>query len=190
VPGLTQGMIDAILGYSLQNCGLFSRLNRALHDHFASAGPAAGSEVLGPWCLYLRLLSSGLSKLPPLLSEELGEVHLYRGARIPGAALASYEVHTDIYFSGFTSCSTELDVAAGFLSMGKSEDCPVVYVIRSKYGKLIAPISKYPPEQEVALRLNDHLFVESIGDGGALGLPKAVTVIHLTELKDKYSRPW
>jgi ADP-ribosyltransferase exoenzyme len=129
--GLTADERDLIKAYS----GSFYRcINTALRgagdDCLKSI--KVGTEVIAS---AVKVMNSGLSKLKPYTES------VYRGVGpLPAAVLAAHKEGAVIQFSSYLSTSTEIDAAFNQANL---------YIIKSKTGRIIAPIAFGQNEKEV-----------------------------------------
>ena len=189
---LSQEEASAVVVYCLEDGLFYARLNGAMHDHYAAEGNS--DFLIAPYVPFMVLFRNTLVKLPPMVGKG-GVIVLYRGTRLSASALAEYDLHGDgddvyVVFSGFTSCSKNLTTAYSFSQLGAQENIPVIFVVKARLGKLIAPFSAFPEEEEVLLKFDDKFRVTAREKGGAsLGLDDPdIEVVHLNEVVTK--RPW
>ncbi|CAF4190867.1 unnamed protein product, partial [Adineta steineri] len=99
---------------------------------------------LRPWFLYLKLVLTALSKLPPI------ERHttVYRGIRLDMSR--EYPQGKTFVWWGFSSCTTSIDVLEQDLFLGKTGP-RTVFIIECNSGKSIRRHSYIEKEKEVLL---------------------------------------
>jgi hypothetical protein len=143
----------ALIIYTLEDGGkVYESLNAALHQFFCDQNDA----VIIPWRGYLYYLRECLKKLLPYKGP------VFRGMGLPEAVVKKYREHSDVFWSGFTSTSTNEKIALDFAfrsCRGDAGKVPVLFRIGCQYGKLIDAFSAYPQEGEVMLSLNSAHFV-------------------------------
>jgi len=134
---------------------LYGELNKALRNEDGSS--------LKRWFPYLKLLLTGLYKLPSLPCE------VWRGvSNVKASDFKENNIHT---WWSITSCSKSDDFAGGFKC-----DKGVLFCIDSAYGKDITSYSAIPNEQEIILMPGTKLRVTKVDhdDNG-------ISTINLTE---------
>ena len=145
VEGQTLDEAAAIMLYTQQTC-LYSRLNKALRDHLHE-------EKLEPFLPYLKLLLSGLNKLP------LVRVRAYRGVTLD--LHEQYNLLRDRVFTwwAFSSTTTNLDLlnSTTFNDVGGPRTMFTIDAI----GVNISAFSAFPDEEEVLLLPGTQLVVQS-----------------------------
>jgi DnaJ-class molecular chaperone len=131
---------------------LFMQLNNILRERNAKK-----MALLKP---YLAYLMNGLFKLPSF------EGTVYRG--IPNAALRiiqdSYIAGASIHWSGFSSATTDINIARGFADKGG-----IIFHILCHTGRMVSEYSHFKDEAEIMLSPNSRFVVCSVcrlhGDG-------------------------
>ena len=109
-------------------------------------------KLLKPWFLYLKLLLTGLSRLPSVTQT------VYRGVRLD---LSSTHKENDQFFWwGFSSCTTTMNVLKSDQYLGSS-GIRTFFLINTRNGKDIRRHSYYQKEDEILLLPATYLQVTS-----------------------------
>jgi hypothetical protein len=150
-PLLTRDESAAIYLYTIPKTEFFSRLNTALR--------AANRQILQPWLHFLKLLMTGLKKLPST------KAIIWRAVNNDVVfKLDEGEVYT---WWDITSCSMNINSVQPFL-----DENGTLFAIETIHGRDISMFSAIPDEQEViimpgtrvrvkcqSLNIGDHLFI-------------------------------
>ena len=134
---------------------LYGELNKALRNQNRSS--------LKPWFPYLKLLLTGLYKLPPCPAK------VWRG--VGSVVVESFKENNTHTWWTITSCSKDHDFAKGFTC-----EKGILFCIDSVYGKDITSYSALQNEQEIILMPGTKLRVKKV-DHGADG----ISTVNLTE---------
>lgn len=141
VVGMTVNEAAAIQLYTQNTC-LYPQLNSALRDHMHP-------EMLNPFLPYMKILLTGLNKLP------LIRARVYRGINLDLHELYSQLQGKVVTWWAFSSTSLRNDLGA-FIGTGESTSFCIDGV-----GVDIAAFSAYPHEKEVLLLPGTTLMVRS-----------------------------
>ncbi|CAF3933683.1 unnamed protein product [Rotaria sordida] len=98
-------------------------------------------DLLQPWFLYLRLVFTGLGKLPSIIGRTV-----YRGVK--GNFSKNYQQGNTIVWWGFSSCTSTINVLEQEAILGKT-GVRTLFAIESKSAKDIRHHSIYPDENEI-----------------------------------------
>jgi hypothetical protein len=162
--GLTPDESAAIHIYTMEwedhQLSLYTMINRALRSE--------RRESLKPWFCYLKLILTGLYKLPPL------KATVWRG--VHGNLSDQYD--DDQIWWGFSSCTESVDVMEQFI--GKS-GVRTLFNIECINGKAIRAHSFYKPESEILLMPGTYLRVM-----GKWSPAKDLYIVHLREIPAPY----
>ena len=140
---LTQDESAAIRLYTMQstkkvdglNASLYATLNRTLRD--------SDRSKLEPWFLYLKLLLTALTKLPPVSVKQV-----WRGIRYREST--NYVENHETVWWGFSSCTKSLNVLKSNLFLGET-GTRTIFSIETFDGRSVKDHSEYPHEDEVLL---------------------------------------
>ena len=140
VDGLTSDESAAIRIYTMAwdppEQSLYHRLNHALRSK------ADRQENIRPWYPYLRLLVSGLSRLPVI------QKTVFRG--IKGHLAMGYGKGETIVWWGFSSCTTSLEVLQSEIFFGNTEP-RTMFIVECKAARDIRNHSEHASEKELLL---------------------------------------
>lgn len=100
-------------------------------------------DLLKPWFLYLKLIITGLAKLPSTEGRTF-----YRGIKLDMSDM--YRSGKQIVWWGFSSCTSRIDVLEGETILGKT-GIRSIFAIECKNAKSIRDHSMYPDEDEILL---------------------------------------
>ncbi|CAF0736278.1 unnamed protein product [Adineta steineri] len=103
---------------------------------------AENRKKLVPWFLYLKLVLTALSKLPPL------QRTVYRGVK--GDMRKYYTKGETVFWWGFSSCTTTMDVLENDQFLGAT-GIRTFFAIECMNGKDIQQHSQYKSEDEILL---------------------------------------
>lgn len=135
---LTQDESAAIILYTMEwdpvHPSLYSILNKTLR--------LESRDGLKPWFLYLKLLLSGLFKLPSV------ERTVWRGVKEDLSE--NYKVGEFYTWWAFSSCTASLSMLAGEQYLGRA-DSYTLFAVECFNGKNIKPYSYFASEDEVLL---------------------------------------
>jgi hypothetical protein len=136
--GLEQNESAAIMLYSMdwepkEQC-LYVVLNSTLRDKKRT------EHILKPWLLYLKLILTGLTKLPS------NRQCLFRGVKLDLSK--QYSIGKTFVWWGFSSCTTHVSVIEQFLG---NEDDRTMFTIDCYSGKNVQNHSFFETENEVLL---------------------------------------
>ncbi|CAF0965370.1 unnamed protein product [Adineta steineri] len=123
--------------------------------------------VLVSWHGYLKLFDTALKKLPSQ------HINLWRGVNLDISK--NFKEGEELTWWNITSSSSLVNVVKQFLGPSST-----LFLIEAKNGKLIAPYSNFPDENEVILGLGTRVRV--VGD--PLDFP-SLNVVHLVQLLDE-----
>ena len=153
---LTQDESAAIYLYTMQT-PLFSNLNKVLRIE--------NRDALKPWFAFLKLLISGLEKLPSIKQT------VWRGVQKDIVSVFDYDnVHT---WWSITSCSLALNVVRPYLY----ED-GTLFAIDVINGKDISEFSTFPDEKEVVIIPGTRLHRKS----EPISFMNYLHIVHLEEI--------
>lgn len=118
---------------------------KSFYSYFNEAARKNKRSLLKPYGQYLRLLESGLNKLPPI------QAVVYRGFKHD--ATNDYKNKQQFVWRSVSSCSRNVRVLIvnGFLG---PEDQGTLFIISAKNAKDIHLFSKFPEENEVMIMPN------------------------------------
>ncbi|CAF4191791.1 unnamed protein product, partial [Adineta steineri] len=122
--------------------------------------------VLVPWHGYMKLFDNALKKLPS------NHMNVWRGVNVDISK--NFKEGEELTWWNITSSSSSVKVVKQFLGQSST-----LFLIEAKNGKLIAPYSNFPAENEVILGLGTRVRVVS----DALD-SSSLNVVHLMELLD------
>jgi hypothetical protein len=145
--------------------GLYQNLNKMLRDR--------NREKLKPYFLYLRLLMSGLSKLPPL------KTIVFRGVRLNVTNL--YHNRKEVVWWGVSSCTTNVSVLEQPMFLGQEGD-RTIFSIQTYSGVAIQKYSAIKSENEVLLSPCTFMAVKNIANLG-----NGLCMIQVEELQPPFS---
>lgn len=97
---------------------------------------------LKPWFLYLKLILTGLSRLPSI------QRAIYRGVKLDLSA--KYPENKEFFWWGFSSCTTSMNVLKSNQFLGKT-GTRTLFHIDCTHGKDIRQHSYYGQEEEILL---------------------------------------
>jgi hypothetical protein len=136
--GLTPDESAAIMLYTMewepQDQCLYFALNARLR--------AADRKLLKPWFLYLKLILTGLSRLPSI------QRTVYRGVRLDLSS--THQENEQFFWWGFSSCTTTMNVLKSDQYLGSS-GIRTLFHIECENGKDIRRHSYYEKEDEILL---------------------------------------
>ncbi|CAF1425202.1 unnamed protein product, partial [Rotaria sp. Silwood1] len=136
--GLTSDQSAAIMLYTMewepQNECLYFVLNEHLR--------AADRKKLKPWFLYLKLILTGLSRLPSV------QRTVYRGVKLDLSA--QHHEGEQFFWWGFSSCTKKMNVLKSDQFLGKTGK-RTLFLIECVNGKYIRRHSYYQKEDEILL---------------------------------------
>ena len=101
------------------------------------------TEQLKPWFLFLKLITTALDRLPPI-----GSRTVYRGVTLD--LYNDYSPGKTIFWWGFSSCTTTMDVLQEEQFLGKQQ-ARTLFIIESVSGRDIHQHSSIKKENEVLL---------------------------------------
>jgi hypothetical protein len=146
--GLTPDQSAAIMLYTMewepQDECLYFALNARLR--------AADRKKLKPWFLYLKLILTGLARLPSI------ERTVYRGIKLDLSS--KYKQGDQFFWWGFSSCTTTINVLKSDQFLGDSGE-RTLFHIECKNGKDIGLHSYFQTEEEILLLPAIYLEVKS-----------------------------
>ena len=151
--GLTDHETTAIFGWTTGDYRLLNPIARGARVSEFDDYPFLPQDMVKVKCKltrddvmpYIRVLSSALSKLPPLSSQQ----RLWRGHR---RRLRPSSVGSIIRMKGFTSVTRDRDNALEFAAKtneGRSEQRTLIGVLEHSSGRCISKLSARPGEMEV-----------------------------------------
>lgn len=161
--GLTSDQSAAIMLYTIewevQNQSLYFVLNTHLRT--------PDRAMLKPWFLYLRLIFSGLSRLPSI------QRTVYRGVKLDLSA--KHPEKKEFFWWGFSSCTTSMNTLKTEQFLGKTGS-RTLFHIECLTGKDIRHHSVYGLEEEILLLPATYFRVTSLFD--------IATDLHLIQMKE------
>jgi len=136
--GLTSDESAAIMLYTMewepQDQCIYFALNAQLRK--------ADRKKLKPWFLYLKLVLTGLSRLPSI------QRTVYRGVKLDLSS--KYQEGEQFFWWGFSSCTTTMNVLKSDQFLGNS-GIRTLFLIECMNGKDIRRHSYYQKEDEILL---------------------------------------
>lgn len=144
---LTVEEIAAIHLYSLEGVEFYKPLNAALLEH--------SRELVKVYFPFIRLLCTGLDKIPCYGAKSSGKTYLYRGMPATEEIILTYTPGKSFQWWNFLSTSKKRDVALKFAERDahvKGAVGGVLFRIECDVGLPIAKYSKFPAEDEVLLK--------------------------------------
>jgi hypothetical protein len=133
--GLTEDESASIMLYTMEwkpDPCLYVVLNSALR--------AKDRKILQPWFLYLKLILTGLSRLPAI------ERTVYRGLKLDLSS--EYSEGKELFWWGFSSCTTMMNILKADQYFGNS-GTRTLFTIECTNGKDIRQHSYYHSEEEM-----------------------------------------
>lgn len=128
------GMSDReIFSINLYTGGAFSVINKSLRN-----GEVPNFEVL------ITSINSGLAKLAPYKGT------VTRGSNLPNQALQEHQTGKTVKYAAYTSTSVNVPFVGDYK-----------FVINSKEGRYIAPLSIHPDEEEVLFKNGSSFVIDS-----------------------------
>ena len=103
---------------------------------------ASDRKLLEPWLLYLKLILTGLSRLPSI------QRTVYRGTRLDLSSI--HQENEQFFWWGFSSCTTTMDAVKSDQYLGSS-GIRTLFHIECVNGKDIRNHSYYQKEDEILL---------------------------------------
>ena len=143
---------------------LYFKLNACLR--------AADRGILKPWFLYLKLILTGLARLPSI------ERTVYRGIKCDLSS--EYPEDKQFFWWGFSSCTTTMNIFKSDQFLGDS-GVRTFFLIECKNGKDIGRHSYYKKEEVILLLPATYLQVKS-----SLKMAPDLHIIQLKETKPGY----
>ncbi len=137
--GLTSDESAAIILYSME----WPEEEQSLYHVLNSTLRAEKRSLLKPWFLYLKLVLTGLNKLPSLEGRTF-----YRGVKLDLSD--NYPPGKIIVWWGFSSCTSTIDLLEREEFLGKTGTC-TLFTIECKNAKDIRHHSMFADENEVLL---------------------------------------
>ncbi len=137
--GLTSDESAAIILYSME----WPEGDQSLYRVLNSTLRAEKRSLLKPWFLYLKLVLTGLNKLPSLEDRTF-----YRGVKLDLSD--NYPPGKIIVWWGFSSCTSTIDLLEREEFLGKTGTC-TLFTIECKNAKDIRHHSMFADENEVLL---------------------------------------
>ena len=147
---LTADESAAIMLYTVE----WTPKEQSLHFILNRTLQAKASEELLPWCLYLKLIQTGVAKLPSA-SRRI----FYRGTNAP--LTQTYTDHQIFSWHGLLSCTTSLEVLANDETNFGRTGQRTLFVIQRDQGKDIRSYSFYPGMVDIFLPLDQRYQVIS-----------------------------
>ncbi|CAF4958711.1 unnamed protein product, partial [Rotaria sp. Silwood1] len=135
--GLTSGESASIILYSME----WSKKEESLYYILNSTLRKEKRDLLQPWFLYLKLMLTGLGKLPSIIGRTF-----FRGVK--GDFSKNYQQGNKIVWWGFSSCTSTINVLEQEEILGKT-GVRTLFAIESKSAKDIRHHSIYPDENEI-----------------------------------------
>jgi hypothetical protein len=133
---------------------------------------AADRKKLKPWFLYLKLILTGLSRLPSIKRT------VYRGVKLDLSS--EHREGEQFFWWGFSSCTTEMNVLKSDQFLGDS-GTRTLFHIECMNGKDIGRHSYYQTENEILLLPATYLEVKS-----SFEMAAGLHVIQLKEIKPEF----
>jgi hypothetical protein len=147
--GLTPDESAAIVLYTMewepQDQCLYFALNARLR--------AADRNMLKPWFLYLKLILTGLSRLPSV------QRTVYRGVKLD--LTSKHYQGQQFFWWGFSSCTTSVNILKSDQYLGSS-GIRTFFIIDCANGKDIQRHSYYEKEEEILLLPATYFEVKSL----------------------------
>jgi hypothetical protein len=137
--GLTQDQSASIMLYSME----WPENEESLYHTLNSTLRAEKRSLLKPWFLYLKLILTGLAKLPSLEGRTF-----YRGVKKNLTDI--YREGKTVVWWGFSSCTSRIDVLESEEFLGKT-GLRTLFAIECKSAKDIRRHSMFSNENEVLL---------------------------------------
>ncbi|CAF5129998.1 unnamed protein product, partial [Rotaria sp. Silwood1] len=135
--GLTSGESASIMLYSME----WNKKEESLYYILNSTLRKEKRDLLQPWFLYLKLMLTGLGKLPSIIGRTF-----FRGVK--GDFSKNYQQGNKIVWWGFSSCTSTINVLEQEEILGKT-GVRTLFAIESKSAKDIRHHSIYPDENEI-----------------------------------------
>ncbi|CAF0929857.1 unnamed protein product [Adineta steineri] len=136
---LTQNESAAIMLYTMG----WEPLDQCLYHALNTVLRSEDRQQLQPWFLYLKLLLTALSQLPPMMPRTL-----YRGIKLDFSN--KYSMDEKLVWWSFTSCTESINVLSSELFLGKTGS-RTMFAIETNSGINIRNHSFFKKEDEVLL---------------------------------------
>ncbi|CAF1010560.1 unnamed protein product [Adineta steineri] len=169
--GLTNDEAASIMIYTLE----WEPRHHSFYIFLNNTLQAANRQLLKPWFLYLRLITTSLTKLP----SDSNRLMVYRGVKLDLSA--QYLKGSIVTWWGFSSCTASVGILSNERFIGQS-GARTLFNIDSSSAKSIKRYSFFPADEEVLLPpARQFQVIDSLNSGNGLH------IIQLKEIEPKFS---